>query len=70
MNQINLNWIQLGKHLFTGGSFFMRGHSMNELVNARNESREPQLSDWSYQEMYDVMYEIADRSVQHYLSQQ
>jgi type II restriction enzyme len=70
MNQINLNWMQLGRHLFTGGSFFMRGHSMNELVNAKNENREPQLSDWSYQEMYDAMYEIADRSIQHYLNQQ
>jgi hypothetical protein len=36
----------------------MRGHSMNE---------NPGTSDWTYQEMYNVIYEIASLSVEYYL---
>jgi len=58
MNVINLNWKQINKKLFTGGSYFMRGHSMYEL---------PGTSDWSFDEMFDVMFEIADKATQYYI---
>lgn len=28
----------------------------------------PGTSDWTYEEMYDIMYEIASKSVEYYLS--
>jgi type II restriction enzyme len=66
-NTINLYWKQINKRLFAGGSFFMRGHSMHELLKAKIEGRDPILSDWKYDEMYSVMYQIADESIQYYL---
>ena len=57
-NKINLHWKQLQKHNFFGGSYFMRGHSMLD---------KPGSSDWSKKEMFDVMYEIATKSVEYYL---
>lgn len=59
MNKINLFWTKISKNVSIGGSYFMRGHSMND---------KPGSSDWSYQEMYDVMYEIASKSVEYYLN--
>jgi type II restriction enzyme len=58
INQINLNWVKLQKNQYFGGSYFMRGHSMNG---------KPYTSDWGYEEMYNVMYEIANRALNHYL---
>lgn len=61
MNQVNLYWKKITKHQSVGGSYFMRGHSMND---------KPGTSDWSYQEMFDVMYEIASKSVEYYLKKE
>lgn len=58
INTINLEWRKIGKHLYTGGSYFMRGHSMYE---------KPGTSNWTFEEMYDVMYKIASASIEHYL---
>jgi hypothetical protein len=58
LNQINLFWRKRQKHVSVAGSYFVRGHSMHEA---------PGTSDWTYNEMYDIMYEIASRSIEHYL---
>ena len=58
MNTINLYWKKIGKHLSTGGSYFMRGHSMYET---------PGTSNWTFDEMFLVMYSIAKQSIEHYL---
>jgi hypothetical protein len=58
-NQINLEWKQLQKHTFVGGSYFMRGHSIYD---------EPGISDWTADEMIPIMYEIAYKATEYYLS--
>lgn len=58
INVINLYWRQIRKNVKTGGSYFMRGHSMHEA---------PGTSDWSFDEMFNVMFEIADLSTQYYI---
>lgn len=57
-NEIHLEWKQIGKHLWTGGSYFIRGHSIQE---------ETGTSDWSTEEMFEIMYEIAEKSVNYYI---
>lgn len=57
-NTINLYWTQIRKHLWSGGSYFMRGHSMFETSGS---------SDWTINEMFDVMYEIAEKSTEYYI---
>lgn len=59
MNQINLFWIKLQKYTSIGGSYFMRGHSMNEA---------PGTSDWTFDEMYTILIEVATRATDYYLS--
>jgi len=59
INTINLFWKKISRHQYVGGSYFMRGHSMYD---------KPGTSDWTYQEMYDIMYRIASKSVEYYLS--
>lgn len=59
-NKINLYWKRIGKYLFSGGSYYMRGHSMHQPTGT---------SDWTFQEMYEVMYSIAKQSIEHYLSE-
>jgi len=58
-NQINLKWKKLNDKLCTGGSYFMRGHSMNE---------KPGTSDWTYDEMLTILVDVATQSIEHYLS--
>ena len=57
-NVIHYEWIKLQKNNNVGGSYFMRGHSMNET---------PGSSDWTKIEMYSVMKKIAIYSVQYYI---
>jgi type II restriction enzyme len=61
VNKINLYWRQISKHQFFAGSYFMRGHSMYEA---------PSTSDWTYQEMYDICIEIAEKSIRYYLQKE
>jgi type II restriction enzyme len=57
-NQINLEWKQLQKHTFVGGSYFMRGHSIYD---------ESGTSDWTADEMTPIMFEIANKATEYYL---
>lgn len=57
-NVIHYEWIKLQKNNYVGGSYFMRGHSMNE---------EPGTSDWKKQEMYTIMKSIAEYSIKYYI---
>lgn len=57
-NVLNIYWKQIQKHNFIGGSYFMRGHSMNDIHGT---------SDWSFQEMCDPMFTIAETSLKYYL---
>ena len=59
MNIVNLFWKKLQKHTATGGSYFMRGHSMNE---------KPGTSDWTFEEMYSILVEVATMATDYYLS--
>jgi type II restriction enzyme len=59
MNTINLFWKPLQKHTSIGGSYFMRGHSMNEKHGT---------SDWTFDEMYTILVEVATRATDYYLS--
>jgi type II restriction enzyme len=59
MNVINLYWKQIRKNKNTAGSYFMRGHSMHEA---------PGTSDWTFDEMFNVMFEIADAATQYYIA--
>lgn len=58
MNKINIEWKKIGNRLYTGGSYFMRGHSMNE---------KPGTSDWTFEEMYSILFEVATRATDYYL---
>jgi type II restriction enzyme len=58
-NQINLKWKQLNDRLWSGGSYFMRGHSMNE---------KPGTSDWTSDEMLPILLSVATQSTEYYLS--
>jgi type II restriction enzyme len=57
-NVINYEWIKLQKNNNIGGSYFMRGHSMRDA---------PGSSDWSTQEIYEIMKSIAKYSVEYYI---
>jgi hypothetical protein len=61
MNQINLFWKTINTKIMSGGSFFMKGHSMYEGLG---------LSDWTYDEMFHICFEIADKATQYYLSKE
>ena len=58
INQINLFKIKLQKYNWFAGSYFMRGHSMNELPNT---------SDWTFDEMYTILLDVARQSIEYYL---
>lgn len=58
-NKINLEWKQLQKHNYVGGSYFMRGHSIYD---------EAGTSDWLAEEMIPIMFEIASRATEYYIS--
>lgn len=58
MNTLNIYWKQLKKKLFVGGSYFMRGHSMNEV---------PGTSDWTFEEMSVPMFTIAETALNYYV---
>jgi type II restriction enzyme len=58
-NKINLEWKQLQKHNYVGGSYFMRGHSIYD---------EAGTSDWLLEEMVPIMFEIANRATEFYIS--
>jgi type II restriction enzyme len=60
MNTINLFWRKLQKNTSIGGSYYMRGHSMNE---------KPGTSDWTFDEMYTILIEVATRATDYYLLQ-
>lgn len=57
-NVIHYEWIKLQKNNNVGGSYFMRGHSMNEA---------PGTSDWTKEEMYKIMKSIAEYSIEYYI---
>ena len=57
-NVINYEWIKLQKNNNVGGSYYMRGHSMHDT---------PGSSDWSKQEIYDIMKSIAKYSIEYYI---
>jgi type II restriction enzyme len=59
LNQINLYKKQLQKYNWSAGSFFMRGHSMNE---------EPRTSDWTFDEMSTILLDVTTQSIEYYLS--
>jgi hypothetical protein len=59
MNQINLFKKQIQKYNWFAGSYYMRGHSMNE---------KPGTSDWTYDEMLTILVDVATQSTEHYLS--
>jgi len=59
MNKINLFWKKLQKHTFIGGSYYMRGHSMNQ---------KPGTSDWTFDEMLSILLEVSTRGTDYYLS--
>ena len=59
LNQINIYKKQLQKYNWFAGSFFMRGHSMNE---------EPGTSDWTFDEMSTILLDVATQSIEYYLS--
>ena len=58
MNKINIEWRKVGKRLWTGGSFFMRGHSMTD---------KPGTSDWTFDEMFTILFDVATQSTEYYL---
>jgi type II restriction enzyme len=58
MNVINIEWKQIQKHNYAGGSYFMRGHSMAD---------DPGTSDWSFDEMFNPMFTIAENALNYYL---
>jgi len=58
INVLNIYWRQLQKHNFVGGSYFMRGHSMNE---------GPCTSDWTFEEMSAPMFTIAETALNYYV---
>ena len=55
--ELHLYWKPIMKNLSAGGSYFMRGHSMNEA---------PGTSDWTFDEMLPVMLQTAKDSVEYY----
>lgn len=58
INVLNIYWKQLQKHNFVGGSYFMRGHSMNDA---------PGSSDWTFEEMSVPMFTIAETALNYYV---
>lgn len=58
INQINLYKKQLQKYNWFAGSFFMRGHSMND---------KPGTSDWTFNEMMTILLDVATKSIEYYL---
>lgn len=59
INKINNGWTKVGNRIYTGGSFFMRGHSKND---------PPGTSDWTFDEIYPILLEVATQSTEYYLS--
>lgn len=59
MNKINIQWKKIGNRLYTGGSYFMRGHSMHQA---------PGTSDWTFDEMLTILSDVATQSTEYYLS--
>lgn len=59
MNTINLFWRKLQKNTSIGGSYYMRGHSMNE---------KPGTSDWTFEEMLSILLEVSTKATDYYLS--
>jgi type II restriction enzyme len=59
MNKINIEWKKIGNRLYTGGSYFMRGHSMHQA---------PGTSDWTFDEMLSILLDVATQSTEYYLS--
>jgi hypothetical protein len=57
-NTVNLYMKEILKNFWMGGSYFMRGHSYKEL---------PGTSDWTQQEMFEPMMEIAEKSLEYYI---
>jgi len=57
-NVIHYEWIKLQKNNNVGGSYFMRGHSMKDA---------PGTSDWTKEEMYNIMKSIAKYSINYYI---
>lgn len=58
-NEIHLYWKRIGLHNYAAGSYFMKGHSMYD---------QPGSSDWSEEYMYEILYEVANKSLEHYIS--
>jgi type II restriction enzyme len=59
MNKINIEWKKIGNRLYTGGSYYMRGHSMYDA---------PGTSDWTFDEMLTILLNVATQSTEYYLS--
>jgi type II restriction enzyme len=59
INKINIQWKKIGNRLYTGGSYYMRGHSMNDA---------PGTSDWTFDEMLTILLNVATQSTEYYLS--
>ena len=57
-NVIHYNWVKLQNNNNVGGSYFMRGHSMADA---------PGTSDWTSDEMYEIMVKIAEHSIRYYI---
>ena len=57
-NVIHNEWKQIQKNNKIGGSYFMRGHSMHDA---------PGTSDWTNDEMYEIMNKIATQSIEYYI---
>jgi type II restriction enzyme len=59
MNQINLYKKQIQKYNWFAGSYYMRGHSMNDKHGT---------SDWTSDEMSPILLDVATQSIEYYLS--
>lgn len=57
INVLNIYWRQLMKKVFVGGSYYMRGHAMNQ---------RPGTSDWTFDEMSVAMLTIAEETLKYY----
>jgi hypothetical protein len=57
-NQINLYRVKTSECKMSGGSIFLKGHHWTEL---------PGTSDFTYEELYNIILEITEGSLKHYL---
>lgn len=60
-NEVNIYWKRINKNYAVGGTYFMRGHSMNEVQGT---------SDWSFDEMSTPMLTIAETALKYYLDKE